>query len=188
MKKYFALLGLLLAFFGSNAQVFDADTTRQEDQAAIQKEEESQRNFFDRFFVGGNVGAQFGQVTNVVLAPMVGYKLTDRLSLGTRIQYQYINAKIPTPFSTHVWGGSLFSRYFVFDNFFTHVEYEAINGFFNPSVGDRVMIPHLFLGGGYIFRFNDNVGLGFTALYEVLQRTYSPYRNPIINAGLTVGL
>ena len=43
----------------------------------------------ERVFFGGNLGAQFGSYTFINLAPLVGFKITDRLSIGTQLQYQY---------------------------------------------------------------------------------------------------
>ncbi|MBE0663687.1 MAG: hypothetical protein IH597_14625 [Bacteroidales bacterium] len=42
-----------------------------------------------RWFVGGNVGLQFGYVTLIDVSPMVGYMLTDRFALGTGLTYKY---------------------------------------------------------------------------------------------------
>jgi hypothetical protein len=170
----------------STAQIFDADSTKNNPQPT--ENLGNDEKLLDRFFFGGNLGAQFGTLTMVHVAPLVGFKVTERLNVGTRIQYQYLRFNGIGAFDSHVFGGSLFSRYFVFNNFFAHAEYEVINGFFAPANGERVTIPHLFVGGGYLFRFNDNVGLAVTAMYELLQRTYSPYRNPIIGAGITYGL
>lgn len=187
--RYLLFLTLFLSVQLTHAQVFDVDTSANE-QEADQREEllnEEDERFLDRVFFGGNLGAQFGTFTMINVAPLVGYRITNRWSVGTRVQYQYFRENI-NGFDTHVFGGSAFSRFFVFDNFFAHAEYELINGLFAPNNANRVSIPHLFVGGGYLFRFNNNFGLAFTALYEVLQRNYSPYRNPIINAGITYGL
>jgi hypothetical protein len=189
--RLLVILLLSLSVHPIKAQIFDADTNTNQREPSESMEEEVEDSegakFMDRVFFGGNLGAQFGTLTMVNVAPMVGYRITDRWSVGTRLQYQYFRENI-NGFDTHVFGGSTFSRFFVFDNFFAHAEYELINGLFAPNNPGRVSIPHFFLGGGYLFRFNNKFGLAFTALYEVLQRNYSPYRNPIINAGITYGL
>lgn len=186
MLKLLKILLLATLPITTSAQIFDADTNNNNQNT--NQSLGSEDRLVDRFFFGGNLGAQFGALTMVHVAPLVGFKITDRFNVGTRIQYQYLRFNGIGAFDTHVFGGSLFSRYFVFNNFFAHAEYEVINGLFASANPDRVSIPHLFVGGGYLFRFNDNVGLAVTAMYELLQRTYSPYRNPIIGAGITYGL
>lgn len=141
----------------------------------------------DKFYFGGNVGAQFGTFTFVNLAPLVGFKVTDRFSIGTQLQYQYFRDNSIGNFESHVFGYSGFARYFFTENLFAHTEYQVLNGHFDYS-GNRVNIPNLFIGGGYMYPISDNVSFGVVALYELLRRTYSPYRNPTINVGVNVGL
>lgn len=142
----------------------------------------------DRIFFGGNVGAQFGNQTFVLVSPLVGYKVTDRWSLGTRITYEYIRVKYGTlHYQNHVVGGSLFTRYFVYKDLFAHVEYEILNGDWNDT-GKRTNIPSLLVGGGYLFRMGGNAGFGLSILFNLLPSNYSPYNNPVINAGFTIGL
>ncbi len=141
----------------------------------------------DKFYVGGNVGAQFGTFTFINLAPLVGFKITDRFSIGTQIQYQYFRDNSVASFESHVFGYSGFARFFFTQNLFAHTEYQVLNGRFDNS-GQRSNIPNLFIGGGYMYPISDNVSFGIVALYEVLRRTYSPYRNPTINVGVNVGL
>ncbi len=144
-------------------------------------------NWKEKFYVGGNVGAQFGTFTFINLAPLVGFKVTERLSIGTQVQYQYFKDNSGAGFESHVYGYSGFGRYFFTDHLFGHTEYQILNGNFDYS-GTRVNIPNLFIGGGYMYPVSDKVSLGIMALYEVLRRTYSPYRNPTINVGVNVGL
>ena len=43
-----------------------------------------------RWFIGGNLGMQFGTVTVLDISPHAGYNLTNRLSFGAGITYQYV--------------------------------------------------------------------------------------------------
>ena len=140
----------------------------------------------DRFYTGGNIGAQFGSFTFVNIAPLIGFKVTEKFSIGARGQYQYYRSNFG--YNSHVFGYSGFGRYFFTQNLFAHTEYQVLNGFFDYTVNHRTNIPHLFIGGGYMYPISDNVSMGVMALYELLQRTYSPYVNPIINVGVNVGL
>lgn len=142
----------------------------------------------DRLFFGGNLGAQFGNYTLINVAPMGGVKITDKWSVGTQVTYSYVNINYTNyRYQDHIYGGSLFTRYFLFDNIFAHVEGEALNGNW-AGTGERFNVNSLFLGGGYLYRIGNRAGFGITAMFNVLQNKYSPYRNPIINAGFTFGL
>ena len=141
----------------------------------------------ERVFFGGNLGAQFGTHTFINVAPLVGFKVTERFSIGTQLQYQYFRYNIGRVIQSHVFGYSGFTRYSFTDNLFGYAEYQALNGYFDYS-GKRTNIPHFFIGGGYQYPISDNVSFNIMALYEVIQRTYSPYVNPIIRAGVNVGL
>ena len=156
-----------------------------------------------RFYLGGTGGLSFGQVTYVEVAPLVGYKLTDRFSIGINPKYTYIhykytnNGQYSTPdYETHIWGGSFFARYFILDNVFLSGEYELNNyealvvlpNFAGYEVR-RITVGSLLLGGGYFQRFgNGGSGLSIQVLYDVLQNPYSPYSGiPVIRAGAVFG-
>jgi hypothetical protein len=142
----------------------------------------------DHIFFGGNVGAQFGTNTFVNIAPLIGYKITDKWSVGNQISYSYVNLKYTNyQYQDHIFGGSAFTRYFFFRDFFAQAEYEALSGHWR-NTGERFNIYSLFIGGGYLFRFSDNAGFSIQAMYNVLPNTLSPYSNPVVNAGFTFGL
>lgn len=177
-------LALFLSSFVGISQDFGGDTASR----GLEQTDENKTPLKDRFYFGGNVGAQFGSQTFVMVSPLVGFKITDRWSVGTRATYQYIQVKYGTfNYQNHVFGGSAFTRYFIIKDFFGHVEYEVLNGDWSDS-GNRSNIPALFVGGGYLFRIGENAGFGLSILFNLLPSALSPYSNPIINAGFTVGL
>ncbi|MDA7744660.1 hypothetical protein N8911_01030 [bacterium] len=158
------------------------------EQAEEIEEEKPRMNLKERLFFGGNLGAQFGSYTYINVAPLGGLKISDKWSIGTQITYSYVNINYSNyRYQDHIYGASLFSRYFIFKNIFAHVETEALNGDWKAN-GERFNVNSLFLGGGYVYRISDKAGVGITAMFNVLQNQYSPYRNPIINAGFTYGL
>lgn len=145
-------------------------------------------SIWDHLFYGGGLGAQFGNYTLINVSPMLGYKITERWSIGVRTTYNYINIKTASyVYEGHVYGGSGFSRFFIFDNFFAHTEYEVLNGNWRGTQ-ERFNVPSWFVGGGYLYRLSDYAGIGITALYNLTPGPYTPYRNPIINVGFTYGL
>lgn len=149
---------------------------------------DQQSKFFDHFYLGGGLSAQFGNYTLINVSPLIGYKIIDRWSVGVRGNYSYVNIRdFAYRYEDHIVGGSAFTRVFVFRNLFLHSEYEVLNGDWTDN-GERFNVRSLFVGGGYIYRITDRAGIGATILFNVLPSTYNPYRNPIINAGFTYGL
>jgi hypothetical protein len=124
--------------------VEDRKSDRQPDQRLI-----------DKLWFGGTVNLfwvnqrSFSQFL-VGLAPMVGYKVTDKLSFGPRVEIQYTSYKIQTNSGSQTlnnlnFGGFGFGRYKLFRQFFIHVEtgfttepYLVLN-----SVGDPEFVREL---------------------------------------------
>jgi hypothetical protein len=148
----------------------------------------------DRMFYGGYFGLQFGTYTYVEISPLVGYRLTDKLSTGVGAKYIYysVDDKSYVPayhYSTNIYGGSVFLRYLIVENFFAHAEFELINleaydGYY--AVGRR-NVPDLFLGGGYRMPMGSNSSFSIMALWEVIEDRYSPYVSPILRIGFGFG-
>lgn len=188
MRKYlsiFIILGGLLAFQPLTAEsLFDDD-----------ERPRNRDRFFqpDRLFVGGGLGAGFGTHTYVNVSPIVGYFLTERLAVGLGGLYQYYNFR-PQNFDTHVYGGSVFGRFYILEQLFAHAEYELINleGFVLDASGNvvergRLNVDALYLGGGYAQPIGRNSAFFIMILMDVLQSQYSVTRNPVIRMGFQVG-
>ncbi|MEZ4721147.1 MAG: hypothetical protein R2813_04640 [Flavobacteriales bacterium] len=179
--RYFLSMVILLICLNLGAQDFGMDSGRstpKKDKIPLK----------ERLFFGGNLGAQFGNYTYVSIAPMGGYKITDRWSVGLQPSYTYISLKSQTyNFSDNIYGGSVFTRYFFFKGLFAHTEYNMLNGNWRGN-GERFSVNSFLVGGGYLHRFTDRAGFGLTLLFNLLDSPYSPYQNPILNAGFTYGL
>ncbi|MTI22431.1 hypothetical protein E1176_15470 [Fulvivirga sp. RKSG066] len=148
----------------------------------------------DRVFVGGGLGLQFGTITNIEVSPLVGYRVTDNFSAGLGITYSYYKIEFNNgeEFETNIYGGRLFARRSLTDQFFLQAEYESLNlEYFNPfdNTFQREWVPGLFLGGGYFMPLSRNVGLSAIALYNALYDDLkSPYNSPlVIRFGFTAG-
>jgi hypothetical protein len=143
-------------------------------------ETNSNSNWTEKLSFGGNLSLSFGTVTMVQVAPQVGYRVTERFIPGIGANYIYFK----DPYgSTTIYGGSVFARYLIADNFFAYAEYESLNREVWEAWGDeRRWIPIGLIGGGY--RTNSE-GLAFTIsiLYDVIQDPWSPYGNPVIRGG-----
>ncbi|MCX6296864.1 MAG: hypothetical protein NTX97_12540 [Bacteroidetes bacterium] len=148
-----------------------------------------QKNFWDKVFIGGNIGLQFGTVTFADISPLVGYKFTDKISAGLGVTYQYYHYKDRYyDFETNVYGGRIFGRYNFTDYLFGHLEYEYLNLEAFDFYRRRVDVGSLLAGAGYIQRFGRNSGISAMILYNFTESVYTPYQNPIIRVGVIVGL
>src|SRR5690606_34215869 len=71
----------------------------------------------DRMYYGGNFSLQFGSLTFIDISPLAGIMITERFSTGLGATYQYLNFKYANS-SSSVYGGRLFGRYNITQNFF----------------------------------------------------------------------
>src|SRR5688572_2037774 len=86
--------------------------------------------FKDRIFIGGSLGLQFGSATYIDVSPLVGYQISKKLQAGVGVTYIYYKVKDSNynyEYETSIYGGRLFSRYYILDNLFAHGEYEILN-------------------------------------------------------------
>jgi long-subunit fatty acid transport protein len=145
-----------------------------------------------RFFTGGGIGLQFGSYTYIGVFPIIGYRVTEKFSVGTG--FTYIYAEEPAiHYSTSVYGGKFFAEYDVFRGLAPHIEYEFQNlEVYNPTPSQfepqRVNVNSLLIGVSYTQQLGENSGVYIQLLYNVIEDIYSPYENPILRVGFNVGL
>jgi long-subunit fatty acid transport protein len=147
------------------------------------------KNFFDKVFVGGNLGLQFGVVTYAEVAPLVGYKFNEKISAGIGGIYQYYHYKDQYyDFETNVYGGRVFGRYNFTNYLFGHLEYEYLNLEAFDFFRRRVDVGSVMAGAGYIQHIGPNSGIVAMVLYNFTESAYTPYQNPIFRVGFMIGL
>ena len=160
-----------------------------------EKEDKEKVPFIDKLFFGGNFGANFGRWTFVDVSPMIGYRVTPKFSVGVGGTYQYQNDR-DFDISQSVYGGRLFSRYtlandfFGVGNLFAHAEYEALfaklsYGSFSGRVENTSLFPAFFIGGGIAIPIGNRSAFTITALYNPFyDQNNSLYGRPLqIRAG-----
>ncbi|MEM9855798.1 MAG: hypothetical protein AAF843_00475 [Bacteroidota bacterium] len=177
-----SLLTLLFCFscvviFAQNGNVIDETSTPR-----------------DRVFFGGNFGFAFGDITFIEVAPLVGYRITDKLSGGVQIQYRYRKDKrFINDLEATDYGGNLFARYNLPAPFFLQAEYEYLNFEFFDSQGDtrREGFSSVLVGGGIAQPIGRRAFFIVTALYNLTfdeTQLPRPYDNPLVlRIGLTAG-
>lgn len=149
-------------------------------------------NLSDKIYFGGGMGLNLGtNVTNVNVSPQVGYKITDRFSMGLGAMYQYLAFK-NSNISLSNYGGSVFARYAITQQIFATTEYEYLTIEFITAADqrERMGFSSYFIGGGYVQPLGRNVSFLVIALYNVLYdpTRISPYMSPLVmRAGFSVG-
>jgi len=156
-----------------------------------------------RLIFGGGFGFGFGNVTNINIAPAVGYRISDRFSAGIGMGYQYVRVKnyypvfdasyntVYRPFTANVYSPSLWTRYILWNNVFAHIEYEhnfmSFKEYYNNyTVSNDILTrnvnysaPSILVGGGIRHPISDRVSIIFQGLYDILPDKNSPYRGTI---------
>lgn len=202
--KHFALI-LLIAFSslsiaqGIDSTIVEKDSIIVEEQT--QPETAPTSPTVSKWYYGGNIGFSFwNDYFYLGVYPLVGYKVTPKLSLGAKVGYAYISDDRYEPFpalNTSNYGGSLFSRFRVIPQIYLHAEfaywsYENISSFNleeNSYNTERYWIPYLLLGGGFSQQLGPNTWAFVEVLFDVIQDDNSPYEEwePFISFGVGVG-
>ncbi len=151
----------------------------------------------DRLFTGGGLGMNFSSYSDYIsISPLIGLKVTDKLATGIGFQYRYTSYKTVSPaISTNDYGASPFVRYYIYNPFFLHSEYEYLTyQVINNGEKFRRSYGSLMTGGGIFQPFGGRAGLFVMALYNLTYRNpsspydYSPYSSPwVLRAGVTLG-
>jgi len=158
--------------------------------AVVPPSSQPRRKLRDRVYFGGSVTLSFGDVTRIGVYPMIAYKFTPKLSLGTEFGYEWVKYD-DIDESANNYGWSIFSNYRIIPQLYAHAEYQMVNYeiFTSPTTSDREWIPYLLLGGGLSSRIGANTWGYVEVLFDVLNDEHSPYDKgePIISAGVGVG-
>ena len=152
-----------------------------------------------RLYIGGGLGFGISSYsTSLMVAPMLGYRLSPSFDIGTQFNYTYYHYNdAPLKYSTNNFGLAGFVRYylFFFNDLFLHAEYEALNYEqvyidYNYEVDhkERIWVSGFFVGGGYRQWIGNNAFVGITVLWNLLDNINSPYSNPIFRIGVGVGI
>lgn len=191
---------ILMIQFGLSAQ--EADTTKvtnpesetQVNQEEVKKEKppKQKSSFASKLYYGGNIGLSFGSYTMVGVYPLVGYKLTPKLSVGVKIAYEYISdRRYDQTYSYSNYGGSLFARYRIVPPLYVHLEYAQMSYDLYSADGtsNREWVPFLFAGAGYSQSIGGKAWVNVQVLFDLLQDEKSPYNDwePFFSVGVGVG-
>lgn len=156
-------------------------------------ENEEEEKLENRFIIGGDFGMQFGTITLINVSPMFGYRITKNFTAGLGFMYQYYRYKdhpyynYDDDYKTNIYGGSIFARYYVWNDLFAHLEYQLLN--YEPLAEDKpVNVNSYLIGAGYRQWISNNFAAVIMVLFNLNETMYSPYSNPIIRIGFQGGL
>ena len=152
------------------------------------KKKTESENFTDHLWYGGSFGLGLSSSTfGLSLSPMVGYKLTNKFSVGARLPLDYTYAKLTSTdgsalsYNNLDLGLGAFTRHKLFKSIFAHAEYNHLwvkdpvtsNGFYllDPEDPSRLLTEkntrdEFNIGLGY--SSGGRIGTEFMLLYNVL--------------------
>lgn len=177
------------AVFGQQMDTLRVDTTQ-----AVQMlvPEAPKGPVENKVFYGGTLGLSFGDYFRLAVTPMVGYKLSPRVSLGLKVQYEYtVDSRYAQEVTSHNYGGSVFARYRIHPKVYVHAEFAEMSYKYASGnfTSERQWVPFILLGGGFVQPVSASTALFVEVLFDVLQDDKSPYAawTPWISVGVGVG-
>jgi len=144
-----------------------------------------------RYFVYANFGLGYGSYNgsgqfNASLAPAIGYRVNEKLSIGPGIAYTFNSVSfsdfdrslgLPNSIQLHNIGLKVFAQYTVYQSFFLHAEYEVTraqsydiyevipNRQYQAVKTDRTLTTPL-AGAGYRSQLSDRAAADIVVLYN----------------------
>lgn len=137
-------------------------------------------SFSEKVFFGGNLSFNIynGWILSEV-SPFVGYKIKPKVSSGIGFKYMYIGSTVDD-LSYSYYGGNLFGRYSINNNFLIHSEYEILNVYELRQLpfpnGERALASIFQLGGAYSSYIGSKASVQILLLYDLINDVNSPYR------------
>jgi hypothetical protein len=161
-----------------------------------------------KIFLIPELWLSFGTRTYIEVAPMIGYHVNNRLSIGLGPHYIYQSQKAIPPYpsyDSHAYGLKGFARFSIitnaeeflpiklFSDLFVHVEYEGLSLerelYVPPYIeAGRFIYQGFLVGGGFSQRVGMYNSVSFMVLWDVNESSYSPYSNPIFRVGFNAFL
>ncbi len=137
-------------------------------------------NFMDRVFFGGGMGLSGGSWgTSISVTPIVGYMVSNRLSVGVGATYQYIKFNNQfNNFTDNQYGGNVFARLNLVRQVFAYGEYSFLNLAVNGDSNNRATFSRLPLGLGFSQNLGARSSFNMVAAYDMLHQQNGPFQSP----------
>ena len=148
----------------------------------------------ERLFYGGNLGLQFGTITDIQIAPIIGLWLLPRVAVAVGPNFRFYKDRYD---QTNIYGGKTYLQFVVFKNINSVIPIGANTGIFlhfedellslessfwknSPVTSDRFYINTLLGGGGVSQQIGRRSSLNIMVLWALNDSGYSIYSNPEI--------
>jgi hypothetical protein len=83
---------------------------------------------YSPWFFGGGLGLGFGDVDWIEIYPLIGYRVSPRVSTGLGLTYRYVDDnRFSAAPSTTDYGASLFARFYMNPHLFLEADYEYLS-------------------------------------------------------------
>lgn len=189
----FALVAVLLSWATAPSHAADAEPQEIEVSEPVSAPPLAESSWNDRFFFGGGIGASFGDVDYLEIAPLVGFQVHPRVSTGIGVFWRQRSDDRYTPsIDTTDYGGNVFARFHIANPVFAQVEYEYVD--YEIPTGDgtvRDSASSFLVGAGVFQPIGGRAGFFASALYNVTydeNDEFRPYDSPwVYRAGVSVG-
>lgn len=201
-------LTFFLSFFAGVLTAQDSSKDQNPDQKHNQARDQNvgreKSGFMDKVFFGGGIGAGFGDYTYVSVSPIIGYRVSPKLTTGLRLMYQYTtfayynnSTRDYEDYSGHDYSIGGFVTYSLFGPIFIQGEYEHLNydGLYYDGTSMRTTFNSILAGGGISQPVGRKAGIFLVLLYNFSYANYdstnayrSPYNSPwVMRVGITGG-
>lgn len=150
-----------------------------------------------RIFWGGELGLSFGSYTHIAVNPVVGYRLTNRLSAGVGVNYTYAKSTYYN-YSGNMYGGNIFASFTIIKDMgevlpmwggggiLLYAEYNIMNieDYYDfPGITEK-WIPSPMAGPAYQTPIGPKSYMLIMLLFNFNESTLNPYPNPVIKVSV----
>lgn len=158
---------------------------------SAQRSREAPPPLSQRLFFGGNLGLQFGTITDIQVAPVIGVWLLPRLAVAVGPDYRFYKYQNDR---TTIYGGKSYMQFVVIKNIntflpigantgvFLQIEDELLSlesSFWNPLlVSERFNLNTVLGGGGISQQIGRRSSMDITLLWTLNDPGYSLYSTP----------
>lgn len=162
--------------------------------ASGQKRREEPPPLRERLFFGGNLGLQFGSITDIQVSPVVGLWVLPRLAVAVGPEYWFFKYR---DYKTSVYGGKAYLQYVVIQDLNSIIPLGAHTGIFlhledemlsldtsfpfwnNPTLtSNRVIVNTILAGGGISQQLGTRASVNIMVLWALNESLYGLYSNP----------
>jgi hypothetical protein len=145
----------------------------------------------ERTVVGGSLGLGLSSSNGLgmfygAVTPLLGYRVTERLSAGVGFNYTYYKSRL---YEEQFYAGIAWARFGLFNGLFACAEINQVNApVYSMGGYTRETFPLFLVGGGISQGIGHGIGTYFQIMYDATEEARSPYGPLIIRGGLLLPL